>query len=272
MRHISWALAAVAAIAGLSACSAHASVPKDLHYVALGDSYAAMGSQAELIDPDDSCLVTADGYPELLAAAWDVSDFANNTCQGAVTADVVDMDEDPDAPFQIDAVNEDTDVVTLTIGANDVSAIDVGLCFDSDPAEPCESHYGDIAARQFDALPGLLDQVYAEIHQRAPHARVLATGYLPLIVEGDECAALDDLAVSDTSWLAEETVRLNDEVRRAAECNGATYVMPDHAEQHSGCSTDPWTDFTGEEEGSYPMHPTPDGQRAMADALAATLQ
>ena len=44
MRHISWALAAGAAIAGLSACSAHAFVPKDLHYVALGDSYAAMPS------------------------------------------------------------------------------------------------------------------------------------------------------------------------------------------------------------------------------------
>ena len=64
---------------------------------------------------------------------------------------------------------------------------------------------------------------------------------------------------------------LNDVVRAAAERNGATYVLPDDAPQHSACSDEPWVDFTGQDTDSFPMHPTHAGQVAMAQALRRAL-
>ena len=77
--------------------------------------------------------------------------------------------------------------------------------------------------------------------------------------------------VPDAAWLAEQINRFNGEVRAAAERHGATYVMPAGAEERIGCSAEPWVDFTVEATGSYPVHLTAAGQRAMADEISSTI-
>lgn len=119
-------------------------------------------------------------------------------------------------------------------------------------------------AGELEELPARLDDVYEAIEQRAPGARVVATGYMPL--PNDACTEMPDAA-----WLAEQINRINGEVRATAERHGATYVMPAGAEEHTGCSAEPWVDFTGEAMGSYPLHPTAAGQRALADENSFTI-
>lgn len=238
-------------------------VEEPVHYVALGDSYAAMGSRAAT-DPGDACAVAADSYPVLLADALGVEDFVNASCQGAVTADVGEKTALGTAASegspQVAALGEETDLVTLSIGGNDVSFIDMTRCFES----ACPAGLREKVAGELEELPARLDDVYVAIEQQAPDAQVFATGYLPLLKEG--CTN-----VPDAAWLAEQITRINGEVSAAAERHGATYVMPAGAGEHTGCSAEPWVDFTGEATGSYPMHPTAAGQQAMAEAIAAAV-
>ncbi|MEX3562788.1 SGNH/GDSL hydrolase family protein [Corynebacterium phoceense] len=264
MRRLPLAVLVVAALTGCSSTSAEPiPEPEPLNYAALGDSYAAMGSRAATAD-DDPCMVAEDSYPVLLAEELDAAQFTIATCQGAVTADVGEKTASGTAASegspQVAALGEETDLVTLSIGGNDVSFIDMTRCFEN----ACPAGLREKVAGELGELPARLDDVYAAIEQQAPDAQVFATGYLPLLNEG--CTN-----VPDAAWLAEQINRINGEVRAAAERHGATYVMPAGVEEHTGCSAEPWVDFTGEATGSYPMHPTAAGQHAMAEAIAAAV-
>ena len=63
-------------------------------------------------------------------------------------------------------------------------------------------------------------------------------------------------------------------VRDAAARNGTLYVLPANADFHSMCApaNERWTDPTGKETNSFPAHPTPAGQKAMAEAIADVLK
>ena len=265
MRRLPLAVLVVAALTGCSSTSTEPiPEPEPLNYAALGDSYAAMGSRAATAD-DDPCMVAEDSYPVLLAEELDAAQFTNATCQGAVTADVGEKTASGTAASegspQVAALGEETDLVTLSIGGNDVSFIDMTRCFEN----ACPAGLREKVAGELEELPARLDDVYVAIEQRAPGARVVATGYMPLL--NDACTD-----VPDAAWLAEQINRINGEVRAAAERHGATYVMPAGAGEHTGCSAEPWVDFTGEATGSYPMHPTAAGQHAMAEAVRAEIE
>lgn len=58
-----------------------------------------------------------------------------------------------------------------------------------------------------------------------------------------------------------------------AERAGAQYVLPAGVEEHTGCAPvdKRWVDFFDSETDAYPMHPTPLGQEAMAEAVTEQL-
>jgi lysophospholipase L1-like esterase len=82
-----------------------------IDYVALGDSYAS-GTGAPPYS-DQACTRSTRGYPVLWANAHAPSSFANVSCGGATTADVLNN--------QLGPLNANTDLVTLQIGGNDVN-------------------------------------------------------------------------------------------------------------------------------------------------------
>lgn len=240
-------------------------------YVALGDSYSAMGSTALPLDPPNTCVRAQDSYPELLAKELDVETLANVTCQGATTLDV--LSSAGEHPPQVDALTPITDLVTLSIGGNDASFILMASCLERGAQEStCQQEHGQQIALEISDLPRRLDVLYEELAKRAPNARVVATGYMPLITSTDDCAAIAPLAATDRQWLSQSIQDINLAVADAAARHGALFVLPDDAAQHTGCSPDPWVDFTGENTGSFPMHPTHAGQQAMADAVARALR
>jgi len=266
MRHVLPALAAACLLAGCS------SQPQEVqeatedpeNYVALGDSYAAMGSTTLPLDPPDSCARAQDSYPELAAQEITTSSFRNVACQGASTLDV--LSSAGEHPAQVDTLAPDTSLVSLSIGGNDASFVRLTQCATDDI---CQDESGPQIELELHDLPQRLDKVYGEIAHRSPDAKVIATGYIPLINPGETCPFIEKIPATDREWLADTIQRINQTVREAAERNGATYVLPDDAAQHSACSDEPWVDFTGQDTDSFPMHPTHAGQAAMAQAVSA---
>ena len=111
-------------------------------------------------------------------------------------------------------------------------------------------------------------EIHTLIAETSPGARVIVTGYLPLVAAG-ECPQLATIPEEHRAWAVSLTDRINDVVREAAERHGAEFVLPADAAAHSACAEpgERWADIIGTETDAYPMHPTPVGQRAMADAV-----
>lgn len=247
-------------------------------YVALGDSYAAMGSTAAEISGPDFCLRSADNYPDQVLADARVTG-QDATCQGAVTADLLQPRQTGQEPIpaQVDALRPDTDLVTLSIGGNDVGFGDVVGCFltamhTRQPSD-CATTWQQSVDTRLAELPERLDEVYLAIDERSNGARVITTGYLPLLGPGDDCAEIDVLTPADRAWVVTLTAQINEVVADAAQRHNAEMVLPDAAANHTGCAEPEqrWVDFLGSDTGAYPMHPTPTGQAVMARAVLEQL-
>lgn len=253
-------------------------VPETYDYVALGDSYAALGSTGSEISGPEFCQRSADNYPSLVLADDRVTG-SDVSCAGAVTVDVLNpVGEGAERiPAQIDALTEDVDLVTLSIGGNDIGFGAIVGCvveaMRANQLSTCEPALRERTQERLGELPAELDRIHGGISARAPDARVIVTGYLPLIAPGDDCAEITALSEADRSWVIDRTGELNDVVEEAAQRNGADMVLPDDAGAHTGCVAPEqrWVDFFGAETGAYPMHPTPAGQEAMAEAVLARL-
>ena len=256
-------------------------------YVALGDSYAALGDSRRATGDPLQCGRNLSNYPHLLDAVPAVGALTDATCGGAQIPGLAGsqtIDTPPNSvtvPPQFGALRPTTDLVTLSIGGNDVGFGTIVACItkrgDFATTPDCETAIGaDIAADidQTFGAGGAIDAVYAGIADRSPGATVVATQYMPLMpAEGGSCAFTARLNPADVQWAREVTEDINDAVDEAARRNGHVSVLPVDDVDRSACAPidQRWTDFTGEAPGSAAMHPTALGQQAMADAVAAVL-
>lgn len=272
-------------------------------YVALGDSYAAVGRIVPGVwTPGPiSCARTADAYPTVLARELGVGTFVNASCAGAVSDDLWAPDEG--VPAQFDALTENTDLVTLSIGGNDagfgaviiacavrtntaspflpvIDAVTGSISEDFDPTAGCSDVLDRQAPAALAELDAHLDEVYAEISRRSPGARVVTTGYLGAIPGEDAtiaaspaCAPLMAATREQRDGMRDFQNSLNDVVRDAAERNGAIAVIPNEP-GHSMCTPPQtrWVDLLGIETGAAPIHPTTAGQAHVADRVLTALR
>ena len=266
-------------------------------YVALGDSFAAVGRIAPGAWAGGgpvTCVRTDDAYPTLVARDLGVGTFVNATCGGATLDDFWEPGR-TGAPPQLEVLDEDTDLVSMTIGGNDVGFAAVIIACALRPNSAPELHpvvdsvtgrisegfdsstgCADVIDRQVPAamevLDARLDQAYAEIAERSPNARVVTIGYLSAVPEDDQiirespaCAPFMAIPQEERAKVRGFQDRINQVVRDAAERNGATVVIPDEP-GHSMCAPaqDRWVDFLGLETGAVPIHPTTAGQAHVA--------
>ena len=259
-------------------------------YVALGDSYAAFGDQTRSAGGPPLCARSLTNYPTVLDAHPRVGELTDATCGGAIIPSLTGFQYDG-VPAQLDALDADTDLVTLSIGGNDVGFGTIVDCItkrnDYATTPNCRAELDDDITAAIDSVFGAgtegdvpvatkVDTIYALIEEKAPDATVVATQYLPLMpAEGESCAFTEQLVPDDVTWAREVTARINAAVDAAAVRNGHVSVLPvDPTVDRSACGNDDerWTDFTGgAPTGAYPMHPTALGQEAMADAIAAAI-
>ncbi|MCT1435098.1 SGNH/GDSL hydrolase family protein [Dietzia maris] len=269
------------------------STPAYADYVALGDSYAAFGDQTEPVvtdGPAARCGRSLTNYPNVLDVNPAVGELVDVTCGGAIIPSLTGFQYDG-VPAQLNALDAGTDLVTLSIGGNDVGFGTIVNCItkqdDYATVPSCREELDDEITAAIDTVFGAgveedvpvatkVDTIYALIAKRSPGATVVATQYLPLMpAEGESCAFTERLVPDDVKWAREVTAKINAAVNAAAVRNGHVSVLPvDPTVDRSACGNDDerWTDFTGgAPTGAYPMHPTSLGQQAMAQAIAAAI-
>ncbi|AIT61378.1 SGNH/GDSL hydrolase family protein [Corynebacterium doosanense] len=268
----------VAAAAPLGEASASESYS---NYVALGDSYASMGTKDDFKPGSpDFCNRSVDNYAATVADDEDVELAEDVTCQGSTIDNILGTRDTGEEilPPQIEAVTPDTDLITLSIGGNDLGFADIARCVNSDPTtSDCQDQLGPQMEERLSKLPSRLDDLYAAIREQhggtMDGLTVVTTGYTPLVTGRDECEAAMEFSSRDRFWVAALTLSLDTLLGSAAERNGATFVLADNTfddlAQHTVCAPieDRFVDLTGDETDSYPLHPTPRGQEAMAEAV-----
>ena len=168
-------LAAFAAIAATAPTASAAIGP--LHVVAMGDSYASgTGAGDYEAGTEGSCWRSLNSYSEQIVArvrARGTSvQFTNVACSGAASSDLY-KEFLGQAP-QLDALQVDTDVVLLTIGTNDIGyAAYGGLCIQGD----CSGAPTQAIAAKLPDMAKNLAQLFKDIHDRSPHARIVLSAY-----------------------------------------------------------------------------------------------
>lgn len=255
--------------------------PAYAEYVALGDSYAALGDSTESAGGPAGCARSLANYPHELAANPAIGAFTDSTCGGAEAPDVLAETQYEGAPPQITTLDSETDLVTLSIGGNDVGFGSIVQCIMSGTAGTavdCEATMGPQVATAIDAVfgsDGPVDDIYDAIAAESPNATVIATQYMPLMPadDADKCALTVMIGQANLDWAREITADINDAVTAAAVRNGAISVMPTAEGDHSACAPadQRWTSFDGTSDNTAPMHPTALGQQAMAAAIAAAI-
>lgn len=268
--------------AGTAAASTATESRHKVDYVALGDSYASAPLVPTQVDA--TCQRSDQNYPSLVARSRSAT-LTDVSCSGATTAAMTAPQADG-VPAQFDALDRGTDLVTVTIGGNDIGFSTVlGTCAhltSGDPTgAPCRSHYAGTGADQVtDAVTRTapkVAQVLRGIHRRAPHARVVVVGYPDLFPEdGVGCTSSKvPLAAGDFAWLRDKEKELNTMLARQARRGGAEYVNTyTPTVGHDLCKPigERWIETFAPETPAAPMHPNAMGESVMAAAVAGVLR
>lgn len=222
------------------------------------------------------CARSSDNYPAVVMGDARITCGTDVSCQGSVTQDLLEPREEDSGtlPAQIDAVTPDTDLVTLSIGGNDLGFSDIARCVQAGADSPdCEDEMGELIRQRLEELPSRLDTVYAAIRENhgdsETELKIVATGYIPLVSGEDHCPVISNISTENRFWVAALTFSINTLLATSAERNGASFVLPPNLVAHSVCApvSERFVDVTGKETNSYPIHPTPAGQAAMGQAV-----
>jgi lysophospholipase L1-like esterase len=199
------ALAALALAVSVVAfpTTASATSHQAVEYDALGDSYASGYG----VPPYDACGRSQSAYAVQLdrLRRIDLDDFV--ACAGATTKSLVEGG-------QLRALDEDTDLVTISIGGNDIDWVSAVAACLGGTDEQCAGAVAATRAFTTTVLPGLLDSVYSKVSARAPHAQVVITGYARLF--SPRYGPVLEASVSEQKAINDVADLLNKVIARAA--------------------------------------------------------
>jgi lysophospholipase L1-like esterase len=250
------ALALVGSAASAAPTAKSPAAKSPVVYDALGDSYASGYG----VPPYAACGRSQSAYAVQLDGRQRIrlDDFV--ACAGATTTSLV-------TGGQLAALDADTDLVTLTIGGNDVGwSTAVTACIGGTDAQ-CASAVALVNARITTQLPALLDTVYAQVAAAAPDAHIVVAGYPRLFSPeyGGYLAATS--AERGTLNAAADT--LDAVIAEAAARAGFQFVdVRKRFDGHGANSPDAWIlgPFVP---GAF--HPTVDGYQAYTAAVNSAL-
>lgn len=268
------ALGLLAALTSFPVTGKAPELPQGARYVALGSSFAAgPGVGPNTPGTPARCGRGTLNYPNLLAAKLKL-DLVDATCSGATTEHVLGPWNE--VPPQIEAVDAKAQLVTITIGGNDVAF--VGNIFAAacekmaKPDSRCQK-WRDIGDDVWKADEERMRQIVREVRRRAPKARVVFVDYITVLPEKPGCS---DLVVSaerlkQSRAAATRLAALTAKVAR--EEKAEVFKFSHFSRHHAPCSKTPWSNgMTAPEGDGIPIHPNKLGHREAADALARFLK
>lgn len=259
-------------LVGAPAAAEEAETAAFEQYVALGDSFTAgpfVTGEPSVQMPLLGCLQSSANYPKFLAEELGVGELIDVSCSGAVMSHFYEAQFD-DQPPQLDALTEETDLVTVGIAGNDFGFADILVdcatrSITNPIGTPCADHYGDELDERIEGLRGEVSTVYADIAERSPNATVLSVGYLQILPESDGCWPEVPISRGDVSFLDEAQIALNEMLREESSAQGAVFV--DVLERgHDSCqpADTRWVEGVIPGNEAAPVHPNRAGMEATA--------
>lgn len=298
---MNWRLPLIASVLMLSASCASLSggaatppLVAGARYVAMGSSFASGPGVTRLADDrDPRCTRSYDNYARQTARRLRL-DLVDVSCGGATSDHVLNGWNE--LPPQVDALTPETQLVTVTIGGNDVgyvAGLFAGSCTDDTAAAEAvktactvmrQRMGGGTAAKallsdeeKWGAAEAGLSAIAAEVARRSPKARLVFVQYLRLVPEGALCSAvpLSPAALEQARKTAARLAKLTETI---ALKSGAEFLpVANISAGHDACATAPWvTGFvpapSATVTGFVPYHPNLAGMTAVADALVKKLR
>ncbi|PDP89050.1 lipase [Glycomyces fuscus] len=187
------------------------------NYVALGDSYSS-GDGAGDYEPGTAesggCWRSENAYPRVLDEEFDFAgSLAFYACSSHKGSEMIEQIGTSES--QIERVTENTSLVTLGIGGNDLGFIPVlRTCMVRMPlleSSVCVEQEDEVG-RRMENFEKTLTEVLGEVRDRAPDARVLVLGY-PRLFPEDPPGMYYTLTRSDQLWLNGLAQRFNELIR-----------------------------------------------------------
>lgn len=268
---------ALAATAAVLAPTAHAA--DELEYVAMGDS-AAAGPLTPHPDPNLLCFRSRENYPQVAARLLG-AELTDVSCSGAKITDFSGRQHGI-MPPQYGALSDQTDLVTVTIGGNDVGLVQAAVsCINLLP-EPVGSSCADEftaggrdeLAERIDALEPRFDDALAQIRHRAPNAAIVVVGYGTYLRPGG-CYPKEPMWVRDADYIQSNVDKLSAMLGSRAAAHGAEFVdLGPVSAGHDVCAApaDKYYEGVIPTSVAAPLHPNAKGMLAFGRAVAEAVQ
>jgi lysophospholipase L1-like esterase len=268
--------------AALATWAALASSANAAAYVSLGDSYAAGPFIPNPVLPL-GCLKSDHNYPHL--AAPSIGPLKDPSCSGAKTDDMTNpqsVEIDGPNPPQFNSLEAGTEVVSVTIGGNDIGFSEIAQsCITLNPfSSPCKDKYDsggkDQIAERIAATAPKVAAVLQGIHSRSPKARVYLVNYPAIFPEtGSGCWPQMPISFSDAPYLRAKQQQLNSMLATQAANNGAKLANWYQASiGHDACKSSSvrWVEPLIPNNPAAPIHPNLRGMEGGAAVLVSAVK
>lgn len=269
------------AMVTLAVLGIHAASVSAASYVSLGDSYAAGPFIPNPVLPL-GCLKSDHNYPHL--AAPSIGPLTDPSCSGAKTDDMENpqsIEIDGPNPPQFNSLQASTEVVSLTIGGNDIGFSEIAQsCITLNPfSSPCKNKYDsggkDQIAERIAATAPKVAAVLQGIHTRSPKARVFVLNYPVIFPEtGNGCWPQMPISFSDAPYLRAKEQELNAMLATQSSANGAKLVSWYQASiGHDACKSSSvrWVEPLVPNNPAAPIHPNQRGMEGGASVLVTAV-
>lgn len=240
--------------------------PDRVVYDALGDSYAAGSGAGPGLD---ACQRNDSAYPHVLDGRMRIALDDLAACGGATIPQLLQT--------QLGSLDEGTDLVTVSIGGNDIGWGRIVTACLVYAEEQCAGAVAAASQAIQTQLPGALDTAYRAIGAAAPDAHVVVTGYPRLFSpeHGDYAGVIPGAGVPYLVTVAEQELLndgadlLNTVIAQVAAEHGYQFVdVTRRFAGHGVNAPDAW--ITGVDH-AVPFHPTVEGQHAYGVALRSQI-
>lgn len=240
----------------------------EIHYVAMGDSFTSGPFLDEPRSDPAGCARSTQNYPAFLADWLEVESYTDASCAGATTDNLANpqgiLDGSRVRP-QLDALSDDTNLVTLGVGANDF-VVYGRMIQCRDGSTPCPVEDLRTSAENVEAR---ITVAVEQVRSRAPRAAIHVVGYPQILPPEAGCETVTT-APEVLVQLDGVADALNTSLREGAEAAGASYVdLASPSQGHDVCAVEErWiVDQQGQEGEGAHFHPNLDGMRAAASAV-----
>jgi lysophospholipase L1-like esterase len=258
-----------------------APAPAAADYVALGDSYTAGPLIPLQIEPF-GCLKSNNNYAHIAQRSLAFAEFRDPSCSGAETEDMTqaqNVTPGPNPP-QFDSLQADTELVTITIGGNDIGFSSIAQdCFTFQrTGSPCRDQFvqngRDELSERIQATAPLVAAVFDGIRARSPQARVFVLTYAAIFPEGDTSLCWPQMPVADgdIAYLRDKQKELNAMLADQAALHGAGVIDWYQASiGHDACQPPGirWVEPAIPASAAAPVHPNLLGMLGAAELVEA---